>query len=164
MSNVTDQIISFIQSIGINISFRTVGDDSFLPGISIEQGNLIIDVEQLKHPGDLLHEAGHIAVVPAADRPGLNAEAIADRRDRGAEEMMAIAWSYAAAVHLSIDPYIVFHEEGYKGGSESIANAFMHGNGFGVPMLEYTGMAYQRKKDEGSGFPAFPEMITWMRN
>jgi hypothetical protein len=35
------------------------------------------------------------------------------------EEMAAIAWSYAACVHLGLEPTVVFHSDGYKGGSES---------------------------------------------
>ena len=29
---------------------------------------------------------------------------------KAAEEMMAIAWSYAAVVHLGLDASVVFHE------------------------------------------------------
>jgi hypothetical protein len=32
-------------------------------------GGLVYDWERLTWPGDLLHEAGHIAVIPAALRP-----------------------------------------------------------------------------------------------
>jgi hypothetical protein len=43
---------------------------------------------------------------------------------RAAEEMMANCWSYAACVHLKLNPYFVFHEEGYRGGGSYIANNF----------------------------------------
>ena len=35
------------------------------------------------------------------------------------EEMGAIAWSYAAALHIGLDPRVVFHEDGYKGAANS---------------------------------------------
>ena len=33
-----------------------------------EQGSIVIDKDALLYPGDILHEAGHIAVVPADRR------------------------------------------------------------------------------------------------
>ena len=56
--------VDFIQSIGISVLFREIPEKSFLPGISIKAGEIIVDPEKLKYPGDILHEAGHIAVVP----------------------------------------------------------------------------------------------------
>ena len=84
-----------------------------MPGLSIRNGCLIIDPEKLLYPGDILHEAGHIAVVPAEMRQALNDDVTNTQFDEGCE-MAAIAWSYAACRYLSIDPHIVFHEHGYK--------------------------------------------------
>jgi hypothetical protein len=71
---------------------------------SSEQGGLIYDPGKLRYPGDLLHEAGHLAVMSPERR--LRAQPYVGKY--AAEEMMAIAWSYAAAVHLGLDPSIVF--------------------------------------------------------
>lgn len=101
-------------------------------------------MEKFKYPGDILHEAGHIAVVPPAERHLLNADTIATREQREAEEMMAIAWSYAACVHLDIDAGFVFHDNGYKGGGSSIAESFKQGHYFGVPMLQWVGMTLEK--------------------
>ena len=65
-----DKCIEFLNRIGISIRQVKLQTDSFLPGLSIEQGCILIDREALTFPGDILHEAGHIAVVPAAERPG----------------------------------------------------------------------------------------------
>ena len=48
--------------------------------------------------------------------------------------MMAIAWSYAAAVHLGLDPAVVFHEAGYRGGSGSLIENFAQERYIGVPI------------------------------
>jgi hypothetical protein len=82
---------------------------------------------------------------------------------REAEEMMAIAWSYAACRHLGIDARFVFHDEGYKNGGSHIADNFDEGRYFGVPMLQWTGMALERKKDEEPDLPVYPAMMKWMR-
>jgi hypothetical protein len=115
-------------------------------------------MEKLKYPGDILHEAGHIAIVPAAERSSLTEESIAKRDMREAEEMMAIAWSYAACVHLDIDASFVFHDKGYKGGGHSIAENFKAGRYFGVPVLKWVGMCCNPEEENG-----YPKMIRWVR-
>lgn len=156
--------VSFLQSIGIPVHFMPLPDDSFLPGISITNGEILVDMEKLKYPGDILHEAGHIAVVPRAERHLLNAESIAAREQREAEEMMAIAWSYAASVHLGIDASFVFHDSGYKNGGSNIAESFRQGHYFGVPMLQWVGMTHERPDVSEPDRVVYPAMNKWMRD
>ena len=54
--------------------------------------------------------------------------------------MMAIAWSYAASVHLQLDPSVVFHADGYRGGSQSLIENFTGGRYIAVPTLQWLGM------------------------
>jgi hypothetical protein len=163
VQNNLDSVISFLRSIGVNTQYQNIETDCFLPGISIENGGLIIDKEKLKYPGDILHEAGHLAVVPAEDRATLNEHDIALRPQREAEEMMAIAWSYAVCVHLGIDSRFVFHDDGYKGGGSSIAENFENKQYFGVPMLQWVGMTLEDKNAAEHGKPAYPVMLHWLR-
>ena len=69
---VTDHIICFLRDIGIAVCEAEVPEGSFLPGIRIERGGLRVDRARLRWPGDLLHEAGHLAVVPAALRSDMD--------------------------------------------------------------------------------------------
>jgi hypothetical protein len=154
--------ISFLHEIGIETKFEKLGEPCFLPGLSIRNGTIIIDKEALSYPGDILHEAGHIAVVPAAQRPALTASAIEKREQREAEEMMAIAWSYAACMHLGLDPYVVFHDDGYKGGGSYIADNFNNKNYFGLPMLQWKGMAADEKNATLLNVPPYPFMMKWV--
>lgn len=160
---ILDKCIQFLNNIGIPVSFRTIEAGSFLPGLLIEQGGIVIDRDALLYPGDVLHEAGHIAVVPADRRSLLGQEAIIESKDRETEEMMAIAWSYAACVHLQIDPHIVFHEEGYKGDGKSIVENFQSGHFFGTPMLQWCKMTIEPKHAQ-PGEPAYPQMLKWLRD
>jgi hypothetical protein len=159
-----DKAVAFIQSIGIPVHFGILEGSCFLPGIRIVNGEIVVDPDKLKYPGDILHEAGHIAIVPAKDRSTLNEATIIKREQRDAEEMMVIAWSYAACIHLGIDAGFVFHNEGYKGGGSYIAESFRNGNYFGVPMLQWTGMALGKKDEEKPGLPVYPAMLQWLRN
>ena len=154
--------LQFLQDIGIETIFRAVPpEQSFLPGLLIENGKIIIDKENLLYPGDLLHEAAHLAVIPATERLEICGADIGKRKDAPAEEMMAIAWCYAACIHLDIDPHFVFHEKGYKGGGENIIINFKEGRYFGVPVLEWLGMTNTKKENNKALFPA---MIKWLRD
>lgn len=156
-------IVPFVESTGIPVQYGTLEGECFLPGLSIENGSVIIDRERLLYPGDILHEAAHIAVVPTEERSTLNAQEIAARKDNAAEEMMAIAWSYAAAVHLRIDPKIIFHDNGYQGGGSNIAENFSEGRYFGVPMLQWAGLCADEKNAALMGVKPYPQMLSWLR-
>lgn len=157
-----EKCISFLNSIGIKVIKEKLPSGCFLPGLSIKEGSIIIDMEALKFPGDILHEAGHIAIIPSAERATLNEVTIGKRENRDAEEMMAIAWSYAACVHIGLDPYFVFHDKGYKGGGSYIADNFRDKQYFGLPMLQWIGMAADEKNAAILNVQPYPNMIKWM--
>jgi len=159
-----EKCISFIKESGIEVSYTDKEEESFLPGISISGGSLVINLDALLYPGDLLHEAGHIAVVPAAERALLNAEAIAARPNNDAEEIGAIAWSYAAAVHLDLDLSFVFHKDGYKGGSANILESFADKRYIGLPLLQWMGLTLDEKNAAEQHKSPYPSMIKWLRD
>ena len=76
-----------------------------------------MDSRQLKYPGDLLHEAGHIAVCTPEDRALIGTSKMDSKWPSDGEEIAAIAWSYAAAMHINLDLTILFHPNGYKNDS-----------------------------------------------
>lgn len=159
-----DKCIEFLQGIGIIIREVKLPATGFLPGLSIDKGSILIDREALKYPGDILHEAGHISIVPAAERKMLNADTIGKRESHQAEEMMAIAWSYAACVHIGLDPYFVFHDDGYKGGGSYIADNFKEKNYFGLPMLQWIGLTADEKNAATLQVKPYPHMLKWLRD
>lgn len=152
------QLIAFVEHIGIAVTSGPVPDDSFLPGLTVRYGCIVYDPERLAYPGDLLHEAGHIAVSDPATRATLCSVS----SDPG-EEMAAIAWSYAAVRALEIDPAIVFHPYGYRGGARAIIDNFNAGHYFGVPMLEWFGMVPTADEARASGEDRYPQMRRWLR-
>lgn len=152
-----DRIVSFLREIGFAVAERPLPADTFVPGILIEHGGLVIDRARLAYPGDLLHEAGHIAVTPPSQRPAMTG----DLHSTQADEIAAQAWSYAAAVHLGLDPVVVFHPGGYHGASESLIAAMAGPGAPGAPLLQWFGLT--RLRDDGSGTPVFPRMSAWLR-
>src|SRR5258707_2127307 len=113
-------IAAFLAEIGLPVEIAEIHHPTFLPGIHADSGILRVDPSRLSFPGDLLHEAGHLALLTAQQRNQVTGNV----GDSGGEELGAIAWSYAAAVHLQLDPCVVFHEHGYRGASESMLQNF----------------------------------------
>jgi len=158
-----DLILHFFGQIGIKAEFGSVPDTTFLPGILIDAGRLIIDIEKLKYPGDLLHEAGHIAMVPSADRSLMNGNIETDS-PVDTMELGAILWSYAALKHLNLPPEFVFHKEGYKGDADWLIEQFEGGTFIGLPLLQWMGLAYDTKNAANFNVEPFPFMLKWLRD
>ena len=155
---VTARIITFLGEIGIPVTVEALDENTLLPAMTVRHGALVVDPARLTWPGDLLHEAGHIAVTDPATRTSL-CEVASDP----AEEMAAIAWSYAAAVEIGLDPRIVFHDDGYRGGGGYLADAFAEGSSPGLPMLIWFGMTMDKRNAEKQDVPPFPHMLRWLR-
>ncbi len=154
---LTERLAQFVRGIGIDVRTGTLPEKTFLPGLDIQFGAIVVDEARLAHPGDILHEAGHIAVSEPEARKAL-ALAPTD-----GEEIATLAWSYAAACHLRLDPAVVFHPDGYKGGSQSLIDAFTSGGSPGVPLLQYFGLTVEPKNAAARGVEPYPHMLRWMR-
>lgn len=155
---VVSTIVSFIREIGLLVIEGQVQDPTFLPGILVDHGTLRFDGGKLQYPGDLLHEAGHLAVMPPERRRRAHVTVGKD----GGEEMAAIAWSWAALVHLKMDPGVVFHSAGYHGGGQAIVENFAAGRYFGVPFLQWRGLTFEPRQAKRLGVEPFPTMLKWL--
>jgi hypothetical protein len=155
---VVARIAAFLTEIGIEVRASAISEGTVLPGIQLNRGTVVIDSTKLLHPGDVLHEAGHVAVTPADQR----AELQGNVGQGPGEEMAAIAWSYAAAIHLGLEPAVVFHADGYRGGSGSLLETFAERRYIGLPMLQWLGMAFDEKTARAKGAAAYPAMAKWL--
>jgi hypothetical protein len=156
---IVARIVEFLSGIGLQVTLGANSQQTFLPGIDIQNGVLMIDESKLLYPGDLLHEAGHLALLPSAKRAQVNSDAGSD----GGIEMAAIAWSHAAALHLGLPPDVVFHKNGYRGGSEAIIENFAAGRYIGVPILEWAGLTISENRAKEVGIEPYPSMLHWLR-
>lgn len=94
------QIVSFLYSIGFTMVAER-GINGFLPGIRIERNMTILyDRDLLSDPLDILHEAGHVAVVPALFRNGV------------AGDMEEAMMHGPAEEYIKTHPFIVSDENG----------------------------------------------------
>lgn len=128
---VLPAILAFLDDIGLWAEIGSVPEDAFLPGLLIRDGGLVIDPEACLCAGDVLHEAGHLAILPSRLRPsvGGNVEAClerlrathpADPTDPAwacvgiGGDTPAIAWSFAAALAVGLPTPAIFIQEGYQ--------------------------------------------------
>lgn len=149
-----DRMLEFLTSIGLPVRETSFDQPGFLPGLLIERGELLLDRARLLYPGDVLHEAGHIAVTVAAERRLLGANVTENHPEKDGEELAVLLWTYAACQLLGIPEEVVFHPAGYKGSSDWLISTFRSGQYMGLPLLVWMGMT----TTEG-----FPAMTRWLR-
>ena len=118
---------------------------------------MLVDESQLIHPGNILHEAGHIAVYDPARRKDSKFSP-----SKG-EELGALAWSYAAVVHLGLQPELVFYAGSYHGWDVALIENFAAGRYLGVPLLQRYGMAVEPRCALELGLEPYPRMLRWLR-
>lgn len=157
-------ILAFLREVGISVSPADLSGTTFLPGISIRAGTLLYDPRRLLWPSDLLHEAGHLAVLPLELRVAASDD-LQDVWDTpGAGETEALAWAYAAAHHLKLPPAVLFHEGGYKGHSEGLILSYSLGVCPGLRGLCDAGLTFApgfQAKDAHAR--SYPHMLRWLR-
>ena len=151
-------ILDWLRRIGLSVRLAPLDTDTFLPGVTLEPGGLIVDPERLLFPGDLLHEAGHLATMLPAQRGSAGSNAGSDMGD----EIAAQSWSYAAALHLGLPPETVFHPTGYKGAAQNLIQIYRDGNA-GIPLLQWMALTLDPIRAAATFIAPYPHMIRWLR-
>lgn len=157
-------IVDFLVGIGLEIVEDTLHAETFLPGIALRDGGLVIDLEKLAWPGDLLHEAGHLAVLPTAVRNRANDDLAQETSVEHASELEAMAWAWAATIELGLPPDVLIHEGGYNGKSRDLLQMYAFGVYPGLQGLCAAGMT------AAPGFASeplpvrYPQMLRWLRD
>jgi hypothetical protein len=154
---LTERLAAFVRSVCIEVRATALPEETFLPGLDIREGAILVDKVRLAFQGDILHEAGYVAVA----RPATCSAATLS--PDGGDELSSVAWSYATLHHLGLDSAIVFHPAGCKGSSASIIENFAAGRYFGVPLLQLYCMSCQPPLAAIKVVPPHPHMLRWMR-
>lgn len=183
-----EPIVAFLRSIGMDVEYGEGAQNGFLPGINIHAGVIHIDPETLVEAGDVLHEAGHIIVVPRRYWPRLGTDlqvdldAMVDQEtdadgtpntalNKAARmgEVMSQAWSYAVIRHLGLPMDSVFFPgsyriNGYEGDRHPMIDWLERGTHYGPLGLAESGMTgfsgvFAQMYD--NGLPPFPQMARW---
>jgi hypothetical protein len=153
-------LTAFVESIGIRAVAASSVAQTVFPGLDIQHGCVLVDEARVIYPGDILHEAGHLAVTDPQRR---NAARLTPS---GGDELSALAWSYAAALHLKLDPAVVFYPSSYHGSGSALLENFAAGRYIGVPMLQRYGMTVAARptaKPSDKSDNHYPHMRKWLR-
>lgn len=172
--------VEFLNCIGIPTELRT-GSKGFLGAVRIVDGQLLVD--PLCPVSDLLHEAGHIAIVPKRYRHLLN-----DDVSKGHACMLedvdqllvndfdhplyvavmqsgdpeATAWAWAAGVHLGIAPEKIILDHQYERGGSNVRLALSVGQYAGINGIARAGFCgTNRVIAHMKNIPCFPELAFW---
>lgn len=145
------RVVEFIRSIGIDVREGAIERRTLVPGIDVDRGALIIEPARIAMAADLLHEAAHIALTTSSRRNDVDGT----MDGTPAEEIGAIAWTWAAAVLLQLEPEDVFHEEVISGNGPTLLENFRNGCFVGVPFLQYHRLVAPGR---------YPEMLRWLRD
>jgi hypothetical protein len=178
-----DPIVAFLREIGLPLQVGPFGAEGFLPGVTIKDGALRVDPDHLYVSGDLLHEAGHMAIVPARLRGQLGTNLEESLRDLLAglddplahlalqhTETMAIAWSYAALRALNLPPSVIFFAGGYRMEPEQqqqFVSLLDSGNYFGIAHLARAGLTGPcgiMALLQQNGLAPYPQMTKWLQD
>jgi hypothetical protein len=154
---LVNQLADFVRSVGIEVEPSNICWKTQFPGLDIRAGVVLVDESQLLHPGNILHEAGHIAVHDPDKRKNQKFQP-----GRG-EELSALAWSYAATVYLNLNMELVFYPGSFHGWSNALVENFKEGRYVGVPLLQRFGMSYESRLATIHRVPPYPHMVRWLR-
>lgn len=155
-----DKVITFIQSIGIKVIKVDVIQHTFIDGVKIVNG--CIHITENTKVSNLLHEAGHLAIIPA------NLRHLADGdlddafkkifeitsklpHDHPIQRVLiqcsdveATAWAWSVGCHLGIPHSEIIDEEDYEGEGGNIRFMLSCGKYFGINGLAASGMTTTR--------------------
>jgi hypothetical protein len=155
-----DVMLAFLTEIGILWREGEVSTKAFLPGVEVVAGELVIKRGQLQYPGDVLHEAGHIALLPPEQRGVFSGNVTDVSPEYEGYEMAVILWTYAACLHLALPVEYVVHDTGYQGQAGWLREEFAQGRFIGLPVLKWLRLA---DDPQVAGRAGFPEMLRWIR-
>lgn len=158
------RIVAFLRDIGLAVRETAIDAPSFLPGVRIRHGTLEFDRTRLLAAGDLLHEAGHIALTPARHRHELDGDVRPEQHHPHGGEIEAIAWSYAASLRIGLPIDRLFHAQGYAGRAQALAFAYSIGVYAGAAGLAELGLTAVGDSARRAGVPPYPHMLRWLRD
>lgn len=178
------QAVSFLRALGLSV-VEVPGVSGFLPHVAVVNGALHVDVLNVL-PGDLLHEAGHLALMPSRYRSKAHGQLGAafkamlshlDEHPDGlssypecrccravlqASDPEATAWQYAAACAIGLPDDLLFPANAFGGTAHEVLFALNQNTYLGIHGLraaQWTAVSARTAR----GLPVFPELAFWLQ-
>lgn len=170
--DAVERTLRFLADIGLETK-SVAGAAGFLDGVTFDRGILLYDPDRTTS-SDLLHEAGHLAVIPGRFRPlagddldetfaimgaaldGLAIDSPEMRAILQAGEAEATAWSYAAGRAIDLKGRHIIADEDFSGDGAEIRAMLSYGAHFGVHGLVHGGMCASKRD--------YPRLLRWLQD
>ncbi|WP_143075171.1 hypothetical protein [Sphingobium sp. AP50] len=172
-----ERTVAWLRAIGLQLE-EVAGTSGFLKAVRIHKGGLHYDPDRA-HVADILHEAGHLAIIPVCFRP-LASDDISKVQSLMIAEMVALfaedttvidsplcravmqsgdpeatAWAFAAGRAIGLDDKSIIKDGDYDGESASVRLGLLMGTYVGINGLVAGGMC--------AGTRLYPAMIRWLQ-
>lgn len=176
-----EKVFGFVAGIGLPIQI-VHGAVGFIEHVLIADGGLHVDPRA--SPSAILHEAGHLAVMPACYRHYLNGDVGegVHRMFRDMDELEhapdsplmraalqagdpeATAWAFAAGLSLGLPIELIILDHEYGGEGEAIRIALSAKSYLGIHGIAHAGFCVVRANPYSShSLPAYPELSYWLQ-
>lgn len=173
-----ERVVCFLSKIGLNVEV-VHGAEGFLNGVKIVKGGLHID------PGasvsSLLHEAGHLAIVPQQYRCYLDgnimeglSRALTEMEENGqvgddplvckmlqTGDTEATAWAWAAGIALNLPGELVIQDQDYGNEGAGVRLGLSMSSYVGINGMAHAGFCCPRVSLKG--LPVYPKLAFWLQ-
>lgn len=186
MNEHTRRTIDFLVGIGIPCRQGSSDTSGFLDGVRIDSGTIVFAPSA--PASNLLHEAGHLAILPGEYRRLAQTDVSKAQRQLLEEvgprvlasgdpdtilgrvmmqtgDPEATAWAWAAGEALGLPGSVVIGDAEYDGEGGSIRLALKMRRYIGIHGLAHAGFCVTRGGDleRAYGLPAFPKLAMWLQ-
>jgi hypothetical protein len=172
----------FLKRIGLRVH-EVAGASGFTEGVDIRDGELLVD-PNVACASNILHEAGHLAIVPPEFRGFFQSNVEGGQRRMLAALMEqniepdsplyraalncsdpeATAWAWAAGKHLGLDEEDIIQNHEYGGDGDSIRLQLALNAYAGIHGLARAGFCSTSERlSPMTGLPAFPNLAMWVQ-
>jgi len=176
------KVCEFLTEIGIENSI-VEGANGHLKHVDISEGKLLI--QPICFPGDVLHEAGHVAIMPSRwrhlltgdirhaikqmfvelDGMNLHPDDPLSRAAIQCSDPEATAWGWAAGLYLKLPKHFIINHDPLSGdyGGEGwvVAEQLEFRSYIGINGLSHAGFCCPRIPMAGK--PVYPELARWLQ-
>lgn len=174
-----ENVMQFLHRIGLEVSVKE-GSSGFVNHIEVVDGGLRVDPQA--PASALLHEAGHLAVVPLRFRPYLGAD-LAEGIDRifveldqmqlepddplnramlQAGDPEATAWAWSAGKAIGIPDDLIIQSNEYGGDGAFIRDALAANCNIGINGISHAGFCVT-KPNPYRPLPVYPSLAFWLQ-
>ena len=176
--------VDFLNKIGLNTVFEnnnSVFNKTFIKNVSIIDGTLFINKKT--KISDLLHEAGHLAVLHPDYRKLINnnltsiLQKMATEIDTAkqenekygyCEEVCATAWAGAVGFYLKLKDNDIINKKQYQNGGADILCSLKNNCYIGIKQLQYAGFCVQyepaKRLTQFADLPVYPQLKKWLQD